>query len=60
MCLITAGSWMELAVMVVDLITAGSCYQPVVMMDITAGSFRTVGDSPFAMTSSIVVSALLL
>ena len=25
-------------------------------VSITAGSFRTVGDSPFAMTSSVVVS----
>jgi len=31
MCRIFAGSWMELVVMVGDLITAGSCYQPAVM-----------------------------
>ena len=37
MGLYTAGSCYQPAVMVGDLITAGSCYQPKVMMDITAG-----------------------
>ena len=36
MFLITAGSWLEPAVMVGDLITAGFVLQPAVMMDITA------------------------
>jgi len=34
---ITAGSCYQPAVMVGDLVTVGSCYQPAVMMDITAG-----------------------
>ena len=37
MGLYTAGSCYQPAVMVGDLITAGSCYQPAVTMDITAG-----------------------
>jgi hypothetical protein len=35
--IITAGSCYQPAVMVGDLITTGSCYQPAVMRDITAG-----------------------
>jgi len=36
MFLIIAGSWMESAMMIGDLITVGPCYQPAVMMGITA------------------------
>ena len=38
MGLYTAGSCYQPAVMVGDLITAGSCYQPAVMRNITAGT----------------------
>ena len=59
--LITAGSWLEPAVMVGDLITAGpnGHYSHLLWTrrwwGITTGSFWTVGDSPFAMTSFVVV-----